>query len=269
MYSYQGYLKYQNHYVPRLKSVKQKTFYPSVSIGKQIKGKLEIAAENFRAFYNIRGKLIHIVNLNRRSNYKYSYYYNKMGRLVKIVEINKATNALSKENTIIYKDEVNFVEYIREFIDGPYERTREIHHSKIFDSISEEQKNVDMDEWYLHQTLEYGDIKEEILDTSSDFQLVGIYEHNDNNQVIKSYFFDLERDEDGEITEREDKFEPKDYYLHTYFEDGLIKSESHISDDPWTRTYEYKYNSKGHWTEKIVCVDNSLEFICERELEYF
>lgn len=269
MYTYKGYEKLQKQYFRGLKSIKQKTLYPSVSIGKRIIGKLEISADNFKAFYNIAGKLIHVVNLNPRYNYKYSYYYDRKGRVTKIVELNKTTNALSRENTIIYRDNVNFVEYIREYIDRSYERTREIHHSKVFDAICIEQKNVHMDEWYLHQTLEYDNIKEEILDTSSDWQSVSIYEYNDNQQVIKSYFFDLERDDDGEITEGDDKFEPRNYYLHSYFGGGLIKMETNVSDEPWTRTYEYKYNSRGHWIEKIVCVDDSFHCICERELQYY
>ena len=101
MYSHEDYIKFQNHYVKGLKSINQKTYYPSVSIGKQLKAKLETTSHSFNAFYNIKGMLIHIVNLHPRSNNKYSYFYDKEGRVVKILEINKKTDVLLKENKII------------------------------------------------------------------------------------------------------------------------------------------------------------------------
>ncbi|GGW45590.1 hypothetical protein [Arenibacter certesii] len=267
MYSYEGYRKFQNRYIKGLKYISQQTFYPFVSIIKQPKGKLQATSESFEAFYNKKGKLIHIVNLHPRSLYKYSY--DKQNRLTKILEINKETNSLSRENNVIYKDKNNFVEHIREFINTTYERTRQIHHIYEKGIRCVEQKFVTIDEWYLHQTLRYDNIIKEIRDTSREYQEVYISELNKNNQVIKSFNFDLEYNEDGEVKETEDKFNPSNYCLYTYNGGGLIKSESNISNEPWTRNYEYQYNKFGHWIQQITCIDNSLQFLCERKLLYF
>ena len=269
MYSYEGYKKFQNRYLKGLKYISQQTFYPSVSISKQPIGKLQATSESFKAFYNEKGKLIHIVNLHPGSLYKYSYLYDKQNRLIKILEINKETNSLSRENNLIYQDENNFIEYIREFINTTYESTKQIHHTYENNIRCVEQKFVTIDEWYFLQTLRYDNIIEEIFDTYREYQEVFISELNKNNQVVKSYNFDLDYDEDGEVIETEDKFNPSDYYLYTYNGGGLIKSESNISNEPWTRNYEYKYNKFGHWIQQITCIDNSLQFLCERKLEYF
>ncbi|WP_262733642.1 hypothetical protein [Gaetbulibacter sp. NE] len=269
MYYHEAYIKFQNQYLRGLKSITQKTAYPSISISKQPKGKLKITSHSFKAFFNEKGKLIHLNNLHPRANNKFSYYYDNQNRLVKIIEVDKISNALIRENNIKHQDKLNFVEYIREYIDKSYERIREIHHSKEYDSICVEQKNVPMDEWYLHQTIEFDDYREEILDADCNWQDVSIYELNRNKQVVKSYYHSFDYNDDGEVIETEDKFEPKDYYLHTYYGSGLIKSDSYISEEPWTKTYEYKFNEKGHWVEKVTCIDDSLQFICERKLDYY
>ncbi|MFK5982732.1 MAG: hypothetical protein QM499_07455 [Flavobacteriaceae bacterium] len=270
MYSHEDYLKYQKYYLKGLKSINQITTYPSVSISKQPKGKLQITSQSFNAFYNDKGKLIHIVNLHPRTNSKYSYYYDNQDRMIKILEVDKKTNALLRENNIKYQDNINFVEYIREYIGKSYERTREVHHSKDYDAICIEQKNVPMDEWYLYQTIKFDDyIREEYNvyeDTRSE---ITISELNKNNQIIKSYSDTVEYDVFGEVVGNDIKFSPSNYYLHTYYGSGLIKSETYISEEPWTKNYEYKFNEKGHWLEKVTCIDNSLQYICERRLEYY
>jgi hypothetical protein len=110
---------------------------------------------------------------------------------------------------------------------------------------------------------------EEILDSNSEWQDVTISELNDKNQIIKNYDFSLEYDDNGDVIESDDKYEPKDYYLYTYYDNGLIKSDTYFSIEPWVKTHEYKFNDRNHWIQKITCIDNSLQFVCERKIEYF
>lgn len=270
MYYYEKYIKCQNQYLSGLKSITQKTTYPAIPINSQSKGKLKISSHSFKAIFNEKGKLIHLYNLSPQSNNNFSYYYNKKNRLVKIIQFNKRLNAIIRENNIIYQDKLHFIEYIREYIDKSYERISEIHHSKVYDSICVEQKNVPMDEWYLHQTIEFDNYREVTLDDNSACQNVSIYELNKNKQIVKSYYHSFNYDDIGEVIETEHKYQPKNHYLHTYHGSGLIKSDSYISEKkPWTKTYEYKFNDKGHWVEKIICIDDSLHFICTRKLEYY
>tara|TARA_R110002051_G_C8759079_1_gene501382 strand:- start:157 stop:966 length:810 start_codon:yes stop_codon:yes gene_type:complete len=268
MYYHEEYIKFQDQYLSGLKSITQKTAYPSISVSTQLKGKLKITSHSFKAFFNEKGKLIHLNNLNPRCTTKFSYYYDYQNRLVKIIEVDKKSNVLIRENNIKHHNKLHFVEYIREYIDKSYERIREIHHSKVNHAICVEQKNVPMDEWYLHQTIEFDHYREETLDAGCDWKDVSIYELNKNKQIVKSYYYTFDINKDGEVIEKEDKYEPKDYYLHNYFGSGLIKSDSYISEKPWTKTYEYKFNEKGHWVEKVTCIDDSLQYICERKLEY-
>ena len=270
MYTYEGYLKYQKQYIKGIKKISQHNSYPSVSVSKQTKGKLKTTSQTFNAFFNEKGKLIHLNNLHPRSNSKFSYYYDSQNRLVKIVQLDKISNALLRENNIKHQDKFNFVEYIREYIDKTYERIREIHHSKEYDTICVEQKNVPMDEWYLHQTLKFDDfIREEFNVYADKRSEISIFELSKNNKIIKSYSKMVEYNIHGDLIGNDISFLPKKYYLFAYYDNGLIKSEDYISDEPWTKTYEYKYNGKGHWLEKVTCIDNSLQFICERNLFYY
>lgn len=269
MYTYSDYITHQNQYIKGIKLIHQEVQYPALSIHKNFKAELRQTGKSFKAFYNQRGLLIHLINLHNQSPYKCSYFYDKQNRLTKIVEANIKTNQLFRENDIIYKDKNEFVEYIKEYIDEKYERIREIHHSKVYDIICVEQKNVPMDEWYLSQTIKYENLIEELYDTYGDYQSISISELNKNKQVVKSYDLQIDYDEDGEANEPDNKYQPKEYYIHKYFSSGLKKSVSYISNNPWSRTFDYKFNEKGHWIEKVTCIDNSLQFITKRILEYY
>lgn len=269
MYYYEAYKKFQDQHLSGLKSITQKTVIPSVSVIKEPNGKLQITSLSFKAFFNEKGKLIHLNNLIPRADNKFSYYYDSQYRLVKVIEIDKKSNFLIRENNIKYQDKLNFVEYIREYIDKSYENIREIHHSKEYDAICVEQKNVSNDEWYLNQIIKYDNFIEELHDSFSDFRWVFISELNKNNQVLKSFDLKIDYDEYGEAKEPDNKFQPKEYCMYDYYRNGLEKSISYISEDPWKKTFDYKFNEKGHWIEKVTCIDNSLQFITKRTLEYY
>lgn len=269
MYTYNDFIKHQDQAFKGVQAIRQITTYPSVSITKAIAGGLKPTANSFISHFNRYGKLIHINNLNPRSKYKYSYFYDTSGRVVKLLEINRSTNVLSKENNIVWTDKDNFIEYIHENINTSYARKREIHHSFENDISIEEPKQVPMDEWYLRQTLRYDNIIEEIYDGDGDCQMVLISELNDSNQVIKSYLHQQEYDDVGEVIQIEDYYEPKEYWVYTYHENGLIATESFISNEPSVKTYQYEYDEQGHWVRQNVLIDNSLQYICERKLIYY
>lgn len=270
MYSFEEYSKVQDYHITGLKTLHQKVTYPRISVNNEPNGYLKPTGKSFSAYFNKRGHLIYFLNRLKRAPYKCSYFYDNFGRLIKVIECKQLTNQLRTVNSIIYNDDDNFIENIRKYIGSPFEGQKEIHHSIVKGISCIEQKFVPMDDWYLHQTLRYDNIVEEIFDTNRDWQDVTISEFNKNKQIFKSYNYSLEYGEHGEVKEGDSKFDPSDYYLHAYDgSSGLIKSESYISKEPWTKTYQYKFNEKGHWVQKITLLDDSLQFICERNLIYF
>lgn len=271
MYHYETYLKFQRLYSNGIKCIKQRTYYPSVSIEEEPTMKLKYTSESFNAFYNIKGNLIHIVQFGSRKRYKYSYFYNQQDRIVKILEIDKKTNRILKENNIVYQDNDNFVESIRSYIGTVYEKTYKIKHSFEKGIRMIQRINFSEDEWFLYQKVTYDNLVEEIYDyqDNNGRTLYQISELNKNKQVIKEYFAEVEYDIDGNQIGEDINYTPDEYRVYSYNGGGLLKSVSRVSDDPWARTFDYKYNEKGHWIQKIECWDNSLEFISERKLEYF
>jgi hypothetical protein len=270
MYLYEDYIKFQKQYLIGLKSITLNTSHPSVSISNQSKAQLVATTDSFIAHFNRIGNLIHILNPHPRSNYKYSYFYDKQNRVIKILEINKVSNALSKENNIIYQDKDNFIEHIRVCINTEYETVNEIRHSYENDIKIIERTNVDEDDWFLSQEVTFDNIIQETLSVyNNSFDFVFISELNKNNQVVKEYSVEIEYDLYGALIGEDINYTPEEYYLNTYHGSGLIQSISYISNEPWIKTFEHKFNERGHWIQEIIFIDNSLQYFCERKLEYF
>jgi len=36
-----------------------------------------------------------------------------------------------------------------------------------------------------------------------------------------------------------------------------------------SKTYEYRFDSKGNWIHKIICLNNIPSYIIEREINYY
>lgn len=269
MLNFEEYSKIQELHYTGLKTLHQKVTYPNISISKQPKGYLKPTANTFSAYYNKKGKLIHVIKRLKQTPYKYHYFYDWDNRLIKALEIQQKSNRLVGENIIKYTEDDFFIEYLQEAIGSIAERTSEIHHSIEHDIEIVERKACPKDDWYLQQTLRYDNIREELFDTNLEWQDVTIFELNNNKRVVKEYYESLEYDEDGLLEESENKFNPTDYYLYEYYGSGLVKSMVYVSKEPWTKTYQYKFNERGHWIEKITLRNGELQYLTERKLLYF
>lgn len=269
MLTFEEYYKIQELHYRGLKTLHQTVSYPSISIYQEAKGFMKHTANTFSAYYSKEGKLIHVIKRLKQTPYKYYYFYDRANRLTKALEIRQKSNWIVGENRIKYIKDDSFVEYLQKAIGSVTERTFEIHHSIEHDIQIVEKKACPQEDWYLRQTLRYDNIIEETLDTNLEYQDVTIFELNKNKKVIKEYFLNLEYDEDGELEDFENKFNPTDYYLYEYYSGGLIRSMVCVSKKPWTKTFEYKFNERGHWIEKTTLVDGALQYLTERKLLYF
>lgn len=271
MYTIEEYNNIQKEYLKDLKSLKQITSYPVVSVKDKANLNLkQMSPHSFKAYFNESGKLIHLVKLEPKSSYKYSYFYNSLNRISKILEVYKSSNRISRENNIIYQNIDNYIEYIREDPFSIDDSTIEIHHNLKNNVMHDERKAVSKEQWYACQTIKNENSIKKFMDYGDGYKSFDIIELNDKQQEIKSFHFGI-NDNKGDVDINSNPFdfniEPVEY-ISSYYDNGLIKSLNCISKNPWSKHFEYKLNDRGHWLEKTTYRDGIPQYFYDRKLEY-
>lgn len=251
MYHYEEYIKFKERYINNIKSIKEIVKYPKISIVDKPNIAFKQSVSSYELIFDRVGRLLLIQKLD--SNYSYVYSYDNK-QLKSIEEL--CNGRVTLVNKISYDNNGRIIEEdIQETFQDKNSRIENLSYKYINDNIIIINKVSTMDDADFIVTETYNDKR----------QLVS-QKLEDEKEIIYFDFFeyDLNGFKTKQIMANDDgSHDLNDIREYNYNDKGLIISEGGII------TYEYNYNSRGDWIERIRFKEGVLQYITQRQLDYY
>ena len=218
------------------------------------KPKKENLTDKYKIKYNMDGNITEEIDLIFKGiDSKYKYLYNEDGNLISETEY--------EDDTLMMKTIYKYDEY-----------------GNIMEEISYN-SDGNLTSKHKYQFDEYGNITEEMIydyDGTLDILIKYYYDEGNISYQTSTTFNFYVPDTDTVINgvkEKRWKIQPKEHKLKYQYDENGNKTESanYNADGEieWKNKYQYEYDKLNNWIVKTTYVDDKLENIVERKIEYY
>jgi hypothetical protein len=257
-------IKYIDQYVKGASRISVRSSIPKIDLA-QIELRMVNSFGNYDLYFNLDGKLLMSVDLDKKRNIKAIYCYGASGKLVSIIELLLDTNELIEISEFSFdvngrlSKEIYHTSY--DMSNKPSFITKYIHTYKGL-KIKTAITTIPAD-WvhFIYSTFNVQNkkIEEKTIRKAEEDELVFWlkYEYDSNGCLIK----EIDLYENGSVDSS------IDYY---YYPNGLHSGCRYTSKtDNYLTEIQYVFNERGHWINSVSLSDNDPFQFCDRAIEYF